>query len=530
MRWVVWVVGVALVAVALVALLRRDRPRVGEGVAVLDPAVYVDERRDAQPVADVVRRTADVPATLPNIVIIMADDLGYGDLGSYGNTVVRTPHLDQLAQDGVRMTHFYASHSFCSPSRAGLLTGRYPLRTGITFPIQPADDTFRRRFTRQLGRLSAELGASDMVQAGDSVVAGLPQSEITLAEALQLAGYATGLVGKWHVGDFDGDPQYHPLRHGFDSFTGFQGSNDEFPYRLWVNDTVVEENLGLRQGEVTETLTRAAVAFIDANRARPFFLYFAHKNPHTPLVPSAAFAGRSAAGPYGDSVEELDWSVGEVVRALRERGLLERTLVVFTSDNGPWHLGNPGLLRGRKGQPMEGGQRVPMIAHWPGQLPAGAVVDAPAMNFDLYPTIFRLTGLELPADRIIDGRDIWPLLSGASQDSPHEALFFFNANVIDGARAGRWKYYRWVNLYTWPVPLDKPNTLTGRVAHGYTYTDPQTGETAKLVAHAPLLFDVTADANESYNVIDRHADDAARIQAAIERWEQDFFANPRGWR
>ena len=530
MRWLLWILGVVLVVVAVLILTGRGGPRVEEGVAVLDTSVYVDAQRDAQPVADIVRRAATVPAQLPNVVIIMADDLGYGDLGSYGNTVVRTPQLDQLARDGVRMTQFYASHSFCSPSRAGLLTGRYPLRTGITFPIQPADDTFRRRFTRQLGRLSAELGASDMVQAGESAVAGLPQSEITLAEALRLAGYATGLVGKWHVGDFDGDPQYHPLRHGFDTFTGFQGSNDEFPYRLWVDETIVEENLGLRQGEVTATLTRAAVEFIDAHRAQPFFLDLAHKNVHTPLVPAAAFAGRSAAGAYGDSVEELDWSVGEVVRALRARGLLERTLLVFTSDNGPWHLGNPGALRGRKGQPMEGGQRVPMIVHWPGQLPAGTVVDAPAMNIDLFPTLLRLAGLEPPADRVIDGRDIWPLLTGARAESPHEALFFFNANVVDGARAGRWKYYRWVNLYTWPVPLDKPNTLAGRVAHGYTYTDPQTGETAKLVAHAPLLFDVAADVSESYNVVDRHPDEAARIHAAIERWEEDFFANPRGWR
>jgi arylsulfatase A-like enzyme len=277
-------------------------------------------------------------------------------------------------------------------------------------------------------------------------------------------------------------------------------------------------------------LTDEALRFIDANRERPFFLYLAEKNVHTPLVPSPEFAGQSPAGPYGDSVAELDWSVGQIVDALAARGLLDQTLLVFTSDNGPWHLGNPGALRGRKGQPMEGGQRVPAIAVWPGHIPAGRVIDAPAMNFDLFPTILRLAGLELPRDRIIDGRDLWPLLGGASDASPHDALFFFNANVVDGARAGRWKYYRWVNLYTWPIPLDKPNTLAGRTAHGYTYTDPQSGATAHLVTHDPLLFDVVADSNESYNVVAAHPDEAARLQAAIEAWERDFFANPRGWR
>jgi arylsulfatase A len=526
-------VGLAVVAIVVAALLllwARSGPRVRDGVAVLDTSVYVNAAKDAQPVEAVVKRNERAPAQLPNIVIIMADDLGYGDLGAYGNRLIRTPNLDRLAQDGVRMTNFYASHSFCSPSRAGLLTGRYPLRTGINFPIQPADDSLTRKVTRQLGRLSAELGASDMVQAGESAIAGLPPSEITLAEALRLAGYTTGMIGKWHLGDFFAEPAYHPLRNGFDSFTGFQGSNDEFPYRFWKDEKVVDDNLGLRQGEVTKTLTSAAIDFIDANRQRPFFLYLAHKNVHTPLVPSPEFAGKSAAGPYGDTVEELDWSVGEVVRALGERGLLDRTLIFFTSDNGPWHLGNPGALRGRKGQPMEGGQRVPLIAYWPGHLPAGTVATAPAMNFDLYPTIFRLVGLDLPSDRVIDGHDIWGLLTGTQQESPHEALFFFNANVVDGARSGRWKYYRWVNLYTWPLPLDKPNTLAGKMAHDYTYTDPKTGETAHLLTHDPLLFDVDADTNESYNVIAQHPEEAAHIRATIESWEREFFANPRGWR
>ncbi len=527
LRWIV----LATVALALLySVWPRPVPDIRPGVAVLDTSVYADPERDALPVEQVVRRAGQAPPSQPNIVIIMADDLGYGDLGSYGNRVIRTPHLDELAAGGVRLTHFYSSHSFCSPSRAGMLTGRYPLRTGINFPIQPEDDTFARKLTRQFGRLSAEIGASDMVQAGESAFPGLPPSEVTLAEALRVAGYATGMVGKWHLGDFLTEPAYHPLRNGFDSFFGFQGSNDEFPYRLWRDEEIVEEDLGLRQGDVARSLTDAAVAFIDQHQQKPFFLYLAHKNVHTPLVPSNEFTGKSAAGPYGDTVEELDWSVGQVVAALRQRGLLDNTLIFFTSDNGPWHLGNPGPLRGRKGQPMEGGQRVPLLAHWPAQLPAGRVVDAAAMNFDLFPTIFRLVGLELPSDRLIDGRDIWDVLRGDSLQSPHEALYFFNANVVDGARSGPWKYYRWVNLYTWPIPLDKVSSVTGKVAHDYHYTDTQTGQTARLITHDPLLFDVTADTNESYNVIDRHPDEAARILAGIETWERDFFANPRGWR
>jgi uncharacterized sulfatase len=251
---------------------------------------------------------------------------------------------------------------------------------------------------------------------------------------------------------------------------------------------------------------------------------------HSPLVPAPAFAGRSAAGPYGDSVEELDASVGELLGALEARGLRERTLVVFSSDNGPWHQGSAGGLRGRKGQPMEGGQRVPTLVAWPGTLPANQTVEAPAMNFDLFPTLLALAGLALPSDRVIDGRNLWPLLSGAQTESPHESLFFFNANVIDGVRAGRWKFYRFVNEYVWPTPLDKPNTMTGRIAADYRYTDPKTGRSAALLTSFPLLYDVATDIDESYNVVERQPEEARRLLALIERWESDFRANPRGWR
>lgn len=507
-----------------------EKPGPYEGYAVLDRSVYSDEQRDALPVEDVVRRSPTPPARPPNIVVILADDLGYGDLGAHGNTLLRTPNLDALAEGGVRFTDFYASDSTCSASRAGLLTGRYALRSGINFPILAANAPLVSRMLRPIGRLIADLGMVDMVQVAPPAVDGLPASEITLPEALRLAGYATGMVGKWHLGDFSGLPQYNPRRHGFDSFAGFPHSNDLFPYPYWKDETEVDPNLGLRQQGVTAELTREAIAFIDAHRAQPFFLYFAHKNVHTPLFPSPEVAGRSPAGAYGDSVEELDASVGEIVRALADRGLTENTLVFFTSDNGPWRLGSPGPLRGRKGQSMEGGQRVPAIAVWPGRVRAGSVISAPVMGIDLFPTLVRLAGLELPSDRTIDGRDLMPLLEGRTQESPHEALFFFNANVIDGARSGRWKYYRHVHSYTWPIPLDKVSTLAGRMAHERTYTDPEVGVTVSLLTHDPLLFDVVADRNESYDVTARHPTEAARLRAAIEAWEREFFANPRGWR
>jgi uncharacterized sulfatase len=394
-------------------------------------------------------------------------------------------------------------------------------------PLLPSHGSRLEKLARPLARWSAAIGAMEILQ---TPVDGLPASEITIPEALKLAGYATGMVGKWHLGDFGADPLHNPRRHGFDFFAGLPHANDEFPLPYWKNDTEVDPNVGLRQGPVTATLTREAIDFIDANQSQPFFLYFSHKNVHKPLIPSPEFAGKSAGGAYGDSVEELDWSVGEVMRALAARGLLDRTLVLFTSDNGPWYLGNPGPLRGRKGQPLEGGQRVPAIAQWPGHIPAGSVIAAPTMNTDLFPTLLGLAGLDLPQDRVIDGRDISGLLRGTETASPHDALFFFNANVIDGARSGRWKYYRWVNLYTWPVPLDKVSSVVGRASHARTYTDPQTGETIELAGHDPLLFDVEADTNESYDVTARHPDEVARLHAAIEGWEREFFANPRGWK
>ena len=520
---------VALVAVGLL-VVANQRP-VAPGLrADIDPAPFHDGVRDAVAPADVVSRlsrTETASDRPPNIVLILADDLGYGDLSSYGSRAIRTPNLDRLAAEGVRFTDFYSSASVCSPSRAGLLTGRYPVRTGISYVIFASEISLDHRISITAARLGSWLGTS---RFHASWVAGLPDSEITLAEALKVRGYATGHVGKWHLGDFSHDTRYLPTRHGFDFFEGIPHSNDEFPVALWRNETELTPNVGLVQEEMTADFTRAAVEFIDRNRERPFFLYLAHKDVHVPLFPSERFRGRSAAGPYGDAAEELDWSVGEVLRALDERGLRERTLVIFTSDNGAWFLGSNRDLRGGKGMPFEGGQRVPMIVSWPGRLPAGRTVEAPAMNIDVFPTVLRVAGLAPPSDRVIDGRDLWGVMSGEDPSPPHEALLFFDDKVVDGVRAGRWKYYRHVDRYVWPVPLDRPDTIAGRRVARYSYADPHSGREIRLFAEDPMLYDLQVDPDEAYNVVERHGDVAAQALAYVERWEQDFFANPRGWR
>jgi len=519
---------IAAAVVAVVSLSSCDRPAVVPGLrADIDPAPFFDAAKDAQPVADVIKPHGTAPARKPNVVLILADDLGYGDLEPYGTQAIRTPNLDRLAAEGVRFTQFYASASVCSPSRAGLLTGRYPVRTGISFVIFASEVSFEHRVNLTLTRLGTRLGAGEFY---DSFVHGIPDSEITLAEALRVAGYKTGMVGKWHLGDFSHDETFLPTRHGFDFFEGIPHSNDEFPVAYWRNDEELTPNVGLEQENLTADFTKAAVRFIDENAEQPFFLYFAHKDVHIPLFPSARFRGKSAGGLYGDAVEELDWSVGEILRALDERGLRDDTLVVFTSDNGPWYEGSSEGLRGRKGMPFEGGQRVPMIASWPGRVPSGKTVDSPTMNIDIFPTVLGLAGLGLPTDRVIDGRDLWSAMTTEGAADPHDALLFFHDKVIDGVRAGPWKYYRYVNRYVWPIPLDKPTTFPGQRAAAYTYTDESTGKTIQLITKFPMLFDLSRDRSEAYNVADRHPEEAARLLGFIESWERDFFANPRGWR
>ncbi len=495
----------------------------------IDRTVFRNPEKAAEPVERWVQPVPDAEPDRPNIVVILADDLGYGDLGVQGSRAIATPNMDRLAAEGIRLTQFYASAPVCSPSRAGLLTGRYPLRSGIMMALPAAGDTLTRKLTRKAATVVAKLGCVDM-PGGENAVSGLPPSEITVAEALRVAGYRTMAVGKWHLGDFTELPEYHPFNHGFDRFVGFNMSNDDWPVAFWRNHIEEVADIGLDQERYTALFTEESIRFIEESRAGPFFLYLAHKDPHQPFFPSQRFAGRSAAGPYGDAVSELDWSVGEVVAALQRLGIADNTLVIVTSDNGPWFEGSAGGLRGRKGQSYEGGFRVPFIAWWPGHIPAGAVSALPAMNIDLLPTFLGLAGVSLPADRIIDGVDLWPVLAKERIDLGARALFFFHDYDVEAMRFGQWKYIRSNSHYVWPAPLDKSNTLVGKLASGHDYRPPGSTESLPTLGTWPLLYELGGDPAEAYNVARTQTDIARQLGEKLEAWRAAFRANPRGWR
>ena len=462
------------------------------------------------------------------MVLILADDLGYGDLGVQGSRAIDTPHIDRIAAEGVRLTDFYAAASTCSPSRAGLLTGRYPARSGISTPLQAVGDTFARKLTHRAAIIMAKLGLVDMI-GGRNLVQGLPPAEITLPEALKLAGYRTAAFGKWHLGDFTELAQYHPFEHGFDHFVGFNMSNDDFPVAFWRGGEEFVEDIGAEQSHYTRLFTEEAVRFIEDAREGPFFVYMAHKDPHLPFFPSEPFAGQSDGGPYGDAVEEFDWSTGEILAALERIGLADQTLVIVTSDNGPWFEGSAGDLRGRKGQSFEGGFRVPLVARWPGRIPAGTLAGTPAMGIDLFPTLLKLAGLGLPSDRVIDGTDIWPLLAGDSEHLSERALYFFHEFDVEGMRAGDWKYFRDVSHWTWPLPLDKRDNFAGRIAGARDYTPPGTDIRIPTLGTWPKLFQVRRDRGESYDVVKKYPEKAEEMGENLEAWRKTFYGNPRGW-
>lgn len=497
-----------------------------------DGDVYEVKERGAARPEEVIRKTAGFRGKRPNIIVILCDDMGYGDLGCYGSKSIKTPNLDRLAREGVRFTDFYACNALCSPSRAGLLTGRYPHRTGVTFPIFPKDESPLVWLTRAFGKLIARLGAVDLAGA-QSIADGLPSSEITLARALKIAGYRTAVFGKWHLGDFPKQPQYHPMRHGFDYFAGFPAANDDWPVSFWRGEKQVVSDIGLDQEEYTGMLTREAIDFIEKSGGKPFFLYLAHKDPHQPCFPSKAFQGSSRAGSHGDVVQEVDWSLGEIMKCLRRNALDGNTVVLFTSDNGPWFNGSPGMLRGRKGQSFEGGLRVPFIAWWPGRITAGRVCGEPCMNIDFFPTLLSMAGLTLPSDRVIDGRNIGGLLDGSEKQSPHDMLFFFHMNELEGVRSGRWKYFRNINQYVFPVPNDKTSTMVGTLSQGgYAYESKGEGKKKKsvsILSSLPLLYDLELDPGESYNVVDQYPGVAQKMEKMMTRWEREFVKNPRGW-
>jgi arylsulfatase A len=440
----------------------------------------------------------------PNIVIIFTDDQGYGDVGVYGATGFTTPNLDSLAADGVRFTSFYVAQPVCSASRAALLTGCYPNRIGITGALGPRSEH------------------------------GIHGRETTLGELCKSRGYATAIFGKWHLGHH---PCFLPTRHGFDEYYGTPYSNDMWPLHpdyadlppdsakrkrgypdlpLFEDERIVNPRVTAEdQARFTTELTQRAVDFIQRNQDHPFFLYVPHPMPHVPLFVSDKFKGKSQQGLYGDVMMEIDWSVGEILEALRRCRIEDNTLVVFTSDNGPWlsygnHAGSIGPLREGKGTTWEGGVRVPCIMRWPDRMPAGHVCDEPVMTIDILPTIAGLIGAELPHHKI-DGKSIWPLMSGqAGATSPHDVLYFYyHQNDLEALRAGQWKL----------VLPHKYRSLTGRPGRdgkpaGYTHP------TCRLE-----LYDLKRDIGEQHNVIGQHPQLVKRLQALAERARDDLGDN-----
>jgi arylsulfatase A len=426
----------------------------------------------------------------PNVVIIYADDLGYADIAPFSPQETaprpRTPNLDRMAAEGIRLTNFYVAQAVCSASRAALLTGSYSNRIGITGALNP--------------------NAQHGIHAG----------ETTIAEALKARGYATAIFGKWHLGHH---PPFLPTRHGFDEYLGLPYSNDMWPHHptakgfpelpLIEGDAVARLNPD--QSELTRIYTERAVRFIEKNRDRRFFAYVAHAMPHVPLFVSEAFKGTTGRGLYGDVIAELDWSVGRILEAIARAGLDGNTLVIFTSDNGPWlsygnHAGSAAPLREGKGTAFDGGVRVPFVARWPGRIPKGATQHVPAMTIDVLPTLAALAGAALPADRIIDGRDVWPLLANRNDAAPpHDALYFYWGHELHAVRSGRWKLHL-------PHPYQSVETPGG---------DGRPGTTARREIGLSL-FDLESDPGESVNVADRQPGVVRELMEYVERAREDL--------
>ena len=402
----------------------------------------------------------------PNIVFILCDDLGFGDLGCYGSRI-RTPNLDHMAAEGIHFTNFCSADPVCSPSRAALLTGRYPTRVGVPRVLFPQD------------------------------TGGLALDETTLANALKAAGYSTMCIGKWHLGRPE---RYLPTSRGFDAYFGIPYSNDMTPRVLMRDNLVLEETAPL--DSLTQRYTAEAAQFIDRSKAGPFFLYMPHTFPHIPLGASARFRGKSPEGLYGDVVEEVDWSAGEVLSALKRNGLDRNTLVMFSSDNGPWYQGSPGKLRGRKNTTYEGGVREPFIARWPGSIPAGRTCHALASMMDVFPTVARLCGAGLPS-KPLDGIDIWPLLHGDKESIERAPLLYFDNWDLQCARSMNWK----LHLARHNTAAYAPAPAEGR--HSYLLPKPE-------------LYNLANDPDESYDVAAENPGIVAGLTAKIAEMLRTF--------
>lgn len=432
----------------------------------------------------------------PNFVVVFTDDQGYQDVGCFGSPDIDTPHLDRMADEGVRLTDFYASQAVCSASRAALLTGCYSNRVGILGALGPASKH------------------------------GIHADETTIAEVLKSRGYATAIYGKWHLGHH---PQFLPTRHGFDDYFGLPYSNDMWPFHptagdrfpdlpLFEGENIVNPKVtSAEQNQLTTWYTERAVEFIRQNKDQPFFLYVPHSLPHVPLHVSDKFRGRSKRGLYGDVISEIDWSVGEILKTLKQLGLDQETLVLFTSDNGPWlsygdHGGTALPLREGKGTMWDGGCRVPCIARWPGRIPAGTVCNELSATIDILPTLAELAGADPPANRI-DGKSIWPLLAGQSDaTSPHEAYYFYWSKHLHAIRSGPWKLH-FPHSY---------RSLKGEPGNGGTpgpYVQKKTGL---------ALYNLAKDIGETTDVVDSHPAVVARLQGLAELAREDLGDSATG--
>ena len=439
----------------------------------------------------------------PNVVVIFMDDMAYADIGPFGAKNFPTPHLDRMAKEGRKFTDFYVTQAVCSASRAGLLTGCYNVRVGI------------------LGAL------------GPKSTHGINSKEITLAELCKQRGYATACFGKWHLGHHK---EFLPLQHGFDEYFGIPYSNDMWPYhpgvrhlpmaerlKKWPHLPLIEGNqvinpkvTGKDQEQITTQLTERSVRFIEKNKGKPFFLYVPHPMVHVPLYVSDKFKGKSKAGLFGDVMMEVDWSVGQILETLRKYKLDKNTLVIFTSDNGPWlsygdHAGSAGPLREGKGTMFDGGCRESALMWWPGTIPAGSECTTPAMTIDLLPTVAELIGARLPRHPI-DGKSIVHLLKGTSDTSPHEAYYFYYGRQLQAIRMGKWKLH-------FPHGY---RTMAGRP--GGTDGIPTRYSQSKI---GLALFDMEKDIGETTDVKAKHPDIVKQLQALGEKMRNELGDNGR---
>jgi arylsulfatase A len=429
---------------------------------------------------------ADEP---PNLVILFADDLGYRDLGCFGAPKIKTPHIDRLADEGMRFTDFLVGQATCSPSRYTLLTGCYPTRLGIIYPLGP------------------------------SLHFGIADRELTLAEMVKSRGYATAIFGKWHLGH---DLRFLPTRHGFDEYFGLPYSNDMFaPVKigdksyetlpLMEGEKVVATNPD--QSQLTTWYTERAVKFIEQHRDRPFFLYVPYAMPHVPLAVSDKHQGKSAQGLYGDAVEEIDWSVGQILEALKRFGLEKNTWVIFTSDNGPWlpfgnHGGSALPLREGKATTFEGGFRMPCVMRWPAVIPAGTECNQLAATMDILPTMAEILKINLPQDRIIDGKSILPLMKNLpGAKSPHQTYYYYYHWQLQAVRSGKWKLH---------LPHEY-RTLAGKTPGNDGKCIPEEFHKIGLA-----LFDLDSDVGETTNVAEQHPQVVERLLSYAEQAREDL--------